>query len=73
MFPSTASAQVLGIHHYLREDGISEDDLWIKTAEFFSSEALEQGRTCGSPACCSPQSPARVRPACSGALPTAGH
>lgn len=42
MFPSNASALVLGIQHYLRESGVAEDDPWIKTAEFFASDTLDQ-------------------------------
>jgi hypothetical protein len=31
----------LNIHHYLREAGVAEAELWQKTAEFFSSPALD--------------------------------
>ena len=40
--PSNATATVLGIHHRLRQAGVAEEELWQKTAEFFTSPDLDQ-------------------------------
>jgi hypothetical protein len=40
--PSNATSTILDIHHRLREHGVGEQDLWEKTAEFFTSPDLGQ-------------------------------
>lgn len=40
--PSNATATILGIHHGLREGGVADEELWQKTAEFFSSPDIDQ-------------------------------
>jgi hypothetical protein len=38
--PSNATATILAIHHRLREHGVADEELWQKTAEFFTSSQL---------------------------------
>lgn len=40
--PSNITATILGIHHRLREHGIADEELWPKTAEFFTSPDIDQ-------------------------------
>jgi hypothetical protein len=40
--PSNATATILGIHRRLREHGVADEELWPKTAEFFTSPDIDQ-------------------------------
>jgi len=40
--PANATATILGIHHSLREHGVADEELWSKTAEFFTSPDIDQ-------------------------------
>jgi hypothetical protein len=42
LMPSSATNLVLNIHHHLRQAGVTDADLWQRTAEFFRSEHLDQ-------------------------------
>jgi hypothetical protein len=41
LLPSSSTSLVLSIHHYMREAGIADAELWPKTARFFMSGKLE--------------------------------
>src|SRR6266542_667456 len=41
LLPSNSTTLVLNIHHYLRDAGVEERDLWKRTAEFFMSDHLD--------------------------------
>lgn len=42
LMPSNATATILGIHHRLREQGVTDEEIWQKTAEFFISPDIDQ-------------------------------
>jgi hypothetical protein len=42
LMPSNSTSLVLNIHHYLRQAGVPEADMWQTTAEFFTSEKLDK-------------------------------
>jgi hypothetical protein len=43
LLPSSSTSLVLSIHHFMREAGIADAELWPMTARFFRSGKLENG------------------------------
>ena len=42
MLPSSSTTLLLSVQHRLRESGVPEDDIWIRTAEFFVTPTLDR-------------------------------